>query len=26
MLILFAMTAAGGTAIFVPIYMIPIFF
>jgi MFS family permease len=25
-LILFAMTAAGGTAIFVPIYMIPIFF
>jgi hypothetical protein len=26
MLILFAMTAAGGTAVFVPIYMIPIFF
>jgi MFS family permease len=26
MLILFAMTAAGGTAIFIPIYMIPIFF
>lgn len=25
-LILFAMTAAGGTAIFIPIYMIPIFF
>jgi hypothetical protein len=25
-LILFAMTAAGGTAVFVPIYMIPIFF
>ena len=25
-LILFAMTSAGGTAIFVPIYMIPIFF
>ena len=25
-MILFAMTAAGGTAIFVPIYMIPIFF
>jgi MFS family permease len=26
MLILFAMTAAGGTAIFIPIYMIPLFF
>jgi MFS family permease len=26
MLILFCMTAAGGTAIFIPIYMIPIFF
>ncbi|KAF7914149.1 uncharacterized protein EAF01_000555 [Botrytis porri] len=26
MLILFAMTSAGGTAIFIPIYMIPIFF
>src|SRR6266498_266158 len=26
MLILFAMTATGGTVIFVPIYMIPIFF
>jgi MFS family permease len=25
-LILFAMTAAGGTAVFIPIYMIPIFF
>jgi hypothetical protein len=25
-LILFAMTAAGGTAIFIPIYMVPIFF
>ncbi|KAE8445897.1 hypothetical protein EG329_012676 [Mollisiaceae sp. DMI_Dod_QoI] len=25
-LILFAMTAAGGTAVFVPIYMVPIFF
>jgi hypothetical protein len=25
-LILFAMTAAGGTAIFIPIYMTPIFF
>ena len=26
LLILFAMTAAGGTAIFIPIYMLPIFF
>ncbi|KAI9650914.1 hypothetical protein NHQ30_000949 [Ciborinia camelliae] len=26
MLILFAMTSAGGTAVFIPIYMIPIFF